>query len=147
MPCAHVVEEAVALAPRTTTPDLAFPPTPRDQLTEGLVASSLPPPSNASGLMPRDEYGMNAGMAAAFLAQQSSTDLRMALYALGVKGRMQAKNTNNRLALMDVVKRSNLRDVAMEAMLDDKAMKASRVQEHISSPEHGGDAVAAIGAR
>ncbi|KAK1866678.1 hypothetical protein I4F81_009194 [Pyropia yezoensis] len=85
--------------------------------------------------MPRHEDGFNAEKAATFLSQQSSTDLRVALSALGVKGKMQANNTAKRTAVLDVMKRNNLSDDALEAMMDDEATAISRARQLISSSE------------
>ncbi|KAK1861277.1 hypothetical protein I4F81_003861 [Pyropia yezoensis] len=90
--------------------------------------------------MPRHEDGFKAEKAATFLSQQSSTDLRVALRALGVKGKMQANNTAKRTAVLDVMKRNNLSDDALEAMMDDEATAISRARQLISSSEGGGGA-------
>lgn len=97
--------------------------------------------------MPRHEDGFNAEKAATFLSQQSSTDLRVALRALGVKGKMQATNTAKRTAVLDVMKRNNLSDDALEAMMDDEATAISRARQLISSSEGGGGASATSPAR
>ncbi|KAK1863363.1 hypothetical protein I4F81_005920 [Pyropia yezoensis] len=85
--------------------------------------------------MPRHEDGFTAEKAATFLSQQSSTDLRVALRALGVKGKMQANNTAKRTAVLDVMKRNNFSEDALEAMMDDEATAISRARQLISSSE------------